>query len=99
MNHPNINCVRVQSAEEMFQAATGVFDSCDAAIMAAAVADYTPKTVSDIKIKKKDCKVLSRLLAVVSPIAILSLGRRFEIFFTIVIIISISSIVLPKGLV
>lgn len=51
--HSNVNCTRVQSAEEMYLAATGVFDTCDAAIMAAAVADYTPKTVSDIKIKKK----------------------------------------------
>ena len=54
VNHPNINCTRVQSAEDMYQAATKVFSSCNAAIMAAAVADYTPKTVSDIKIKKKD---------------------------------------------
>ena len=53
-NHPNITCTRVQSAEEMYQAATAVFNNCDAAIMAAAVADYTPKTVSDIKIKKKE---------------------------------------------
>ena len=54
VSHTNINCTRVQSAEEMYQAATSVFSSCDAAIMAAAVADYTPKTVSDIKIKKKE---------------------------------------------
>ena len=52
--HSNIHCIRVQSAHDMYQAATRVFESCDAAIMAAAVADYTPKTVSDIKIKKKD---------------------------------------------
>ncbi|MDF1698810.1 MAG: bifunctional phosphopantothenoylcysteine decarboxylase/phosphopantothenate--cysteine ligase CoaBC [Saprospiraceae bacterium] len=54
VKHPNINCIRVQSAEEMFQAAIQAFDSCQAAIMAAAVADYTPQTVSDIKIKKKE---------------------------------------------
>jgi len=54
VTHSNINCTRVQSAEEMYQSAIKVFDSCNAAIMAAAVADYTPKTVSDIKIKKKD---------------------------------------------
>ena len=54
VNHPNINCTRVQSAEDMYQAAVKIFDSCNAAVMAAAVADYTPKTVSDIKIKKKD---------------------------------------------
>ena len=54
VNHPNINCTRVQSAAQMYDAATKAFDDCDAGIMAAAVADYTPKTVSDIKIKKKD---------------------------------------------
>lgn len=54
VDHPNINCIRVQSAQEMYEAATKVFPSCNAAVMAAAVADYTPKTVSDIKIKKKD---------------------------------------------
>jgi phosphopantothenoylcysteine decarboxylase/phosphopantothenate--cysteine ligase len=52
--HPNIQCTRVQSAEEMYGLATSAFSQCDAAVMAAAVADYTPKTVSDIKIKKKD---------------------------------------------
>ena len=54
ISHTNINCTRVQSAEDMYQAAIKVFNSCDAAVMAAAVADYTPKTVSDIKIKKKE---------------------------------------------
>ena len=54
VDHPGINCVRVQSAAEMYEAATKVFDDCDAGIMAAAVADYTPATVSDIKIKKKE---------------------------------------------
>ncbi len=54
VSHPNINCIRVQSADDMYQAATNVFNHCDAAVMAAAVADYTPKIVSDIKIKKKE---------------------------------------------
>jgi len=54
VNHARIDCQRVQSAEEMYRAAVEAFDSCDAAIMAAAVADYTPLTVSDIKIKKKE---------------------------------------------
>lgn len=52
--HTNINCTRVTSAQDMYDAAVAVFDTCDVAIMAAAVADYTPQTVSDIKIKKKD---------------------------------------------
>ncbi|MEM9547586.1 MAG: bifunctional phosphopantothenoylcysteine decarboxylase/phosphopantothenate--cysteine ligase CoaBC [Bacteroidota bacterium] len=52
--HPNINCTRIQSAEEMYTASIDVFEACDAAVMAAAVADYTPKSVSDTKIKKKE---------------------------------------------
>ena len=44
--------VRVQTAAEMFAAATAVFGSCDAAICAAAVADYTPQHPADHKLKK-----------------------------------------------
>ncbi len=46
--------LRVRSAEEMFKACEQHFTSCDAAILAAAVADYTPETKSDKKIKKKE---------------------------------------------
>ena len=52
--HSHVETIKVTSAQDMFEAATSVFDQCDAAIMAAAVADYTPETVSDIKIKKKE---------------------------------------------
>ena len=38
----------------MYQAAISNYDDSDVAVMAAAVADYTPETISDIKIKKKD---------------------------------------------
>lgn len=54
VNHPNIRCIRIRSAEEMYQTSVAVYDQCDAAVMAAAVADYTPADVSDIKIKKKE---------------------------------------------
>ncbi len=49
---PNINVVRVQSAEEMANAVFDKMEDQDIFIMAAAVADYTPKNVSDVKIKK-----------------------------------------------
>ena len=57
--NPNVETIRVTSAEEMYQAATKHFKKANVAIMAAAVADYRPKTVSDKKIKKKagDMKV------------------------------------------
>ncbi|CAK5273287.1 unnamed protein product [Mycena citricolor] len=45
--------VDVVTAEQMFRAATKAFDRCDAAVMCAAVADYTPQAVADTKIKKE----------------------------------------------
>lgn len=50
----NIAFVKVQSAEEMYQACSAIYEEMDVAIFSAAVADYTPKVVSDIKIKKND---------------------------------------------
>ena len=47
---PNINVVRVKSADEMFAACVSVFDTMDIAIMSAAVADYTPVMIAAEKI-------------------------------------------------
>ncbi len=49
-----VNAVDVRSAEDMFNAVTKEFDSCDIVIKAAAVADYTPAYIADEKIKKAD---------------------------------------------
>ena len=46
--------VRVESAAEMFSAVSGRSADADIIVMAAAVADYTPVTVADNKIKKSD---------------------------------------------
>ncbi len=51
-NHSLIETIRVQSAQEMYEASKKEFDHCDGGVLAAAVADYRPKTVSDKKIKK-----------------------------------------------
>lgn len=48
-----ITVKKVISAAEMFAASEAAFPTTDIAIMSAAVADYTPTTVSDEKIKKK----------------------------------------------
>lgn len=48
----NINIIRVKSAQQMFDACVNIFDKTDIAVMCAAVADYTPAVVSDIKTKK-----------------------------------------------
>lgn len=49
-----VNVINVESAEEMFNAVSSKADSMDIIIKAAAVADYTPVSVADEKIKKKD---------------------------------------------
>lgn len=49
-----VNVVRVQSAEDMFLAVKERLPDTDIVIKAAAVADYTPLTVADSKIKKSD---------------------------------------------
>jgi len=49
-----LNIINVQSAEDMAQAVFTNMQEQDIFIMAAAVADYTPAEVSNVKIKKKD---------------------------------------------
>ena len=49
-----VNIVPVKSAEDMFLAVKERLGDCDWVIKAAAVADYTPVTVADCKIKKAD---------------------------------------------
>lgn len=52
--HANIKTIQVRTAEEMLNACTTHFTETDIAVMSAAVADYTPTTLSTYKIKKKD---------------------------------------------
>ncbi len=49
-----VNVIDVESAEDMFNAVKANMDSADIIIKAAAVADYTPTTVAESKIKKSD---------------------------------------------
>ena len=46
--------VDVLSAEDMYEACCEVFPTTDGAVMCAAVADYTPQTVAEQKLKKGD---------------------------------------------
>jgi phosphopantothenoylcysteine decarboxylase/phosphopantothenate--cysteine ligase len=52
--HPAVTVYPVHTAEEMYGQCLGLFDKADIAVMAAAVADYTPATVAPEKIKKND---------------------------------------------
>ena len=51
--HPNIHRIDVESCEEMFNATTEAFANEDAAILCAAVADFKPAQVNDVKIKRE----------------------------------------------
>lgn len=51
--HPSVRTIHVTTAKEMYAATTEEFPKSDAAILCAAVADFTPKTVADTKIKRE----------------------------------------------
>lgn len=53
--------VDVVSAEDMYHSAVEAFAAADGAVMCAAVADYTPAEVSDVKIKKGEGDLVLRL--------------------------------------
>ncbi|MFN2926337.1 bifunctional phosphopantothenoylcysteine decarboxylase/phosphopantothenate--cysteine ligase CoaBC [Lachnospiraceae bacterium YH-ros2228] len=58
---PYVECIPIESAEEMFHAVSQRACAQDAVIMAAAVADFRPASVADNKIKKKEGESLSSL--------------------------------------
>lgn len=53
ISNPAINRTDVESAQEMYQAATNIFPLCSSAILSAAVADYRPEHTADHKLKKQ----------------------------------------------
>lgn len=57
----NIRQHHVQRAEEMYDRCMELFGECDGAVLAAAVADYTPLAPADRKIKKSEGELDIRL--------------------------------------
>jgi phosphopantothenoylcysteine decarboxylase/phosphopantothenate--cysteine ligase len=53
INNPNINITRINSAQEMYTECMKNFKLCDAAILCAAVADFTPENTINNKFKRK----------------------------------------------
>ena len=70
----DIEVVRVETAAEMFEESVKHFGSCDVAVMAAAVADYRPESISSRKIKKKTDDL--DLTLVRNPDIAAELGRK-----------------------
>ncbi len=56
-----IHVTRVESAQQMFEAAVGKYPACDAGILCAAVADFTPEQTADQKIKREGDDLILRL--------------------------------------
>ena len=64
----------VEAAAQMYEAATSLFPQADAAILCAAVADYTPEHVADEKIKREKTGDMTLALKPTQDIAA-ALGR------------------------
>lgn len=71
---PGLELIRVGTAQEMYDASLEHFPACQAAIMAAAVADYRPAQQADEKIKKKGDRMTIELVK--NPDIAAELGRR-----------------------
>lgn len=61
VQHPNIHRIDVESAEEMFEAASKHYPNMDAAILSAAVADFTPAQRAQQKIKREKDDLILQL--------------------------------------
>jgi phosphopantothenoylcysteine decarboxylase/phosphopantothenate--cysteine ligase len=72
-NHPSVKRIDVTNAQEMYEHAIQLFKESDAAILAAAVADYRPVKISSFKIKKKDETLTLQLEK--TPDILASLGK------------------------
>ncbi len=81
VKHENIKVVPVISCQDMYDACHEYFDGVDAAIAAAAVADYRPKTVASQKIKKNDENLMLELEKTKDILA--SLGERKKYQFLV----------------
>ncbi|MBQ9639729.1 MAG: bifunctional phosphopantothenoylcysteine decarboxylase/phosphopantothenate--cysteine ligase CoaBC [Bacteroidales bacterium] len=74
--HPSVVRTDVESAEEMYEACLRRFDTCDAAVLTAAVADFRPESCSPVKIKKQSPEADMQLRMVQTPDILASLGKR-----------------------
>lgn len=74
VSNKHIQLVSVESADEMFNAATAAYQTTDIAILAAAVADYRPDQMAPEKIKKADDTLDIRLVKNKDILA--TLGRQ-----------------------
>lgn len=58
---PSIICTNVESAAQMHEACVKIFPTCNAGILCAAVADFTPEHTAENKIKRESDQLIIRL--------------------------------------
>lgn len=71
--YKNIHRTDVESAQQMYEASMALYPNMDAAILSAAVADFTPDTVAEQKIKRTGDDMVIRLKP--NPDIAASLGK------------------------
>jgi len=84
--HPNIERIDVESADEMYNAVMDRFYGCDGAILCAAVADFTPVTVADIKVKREKENLQLELKPtqdIAAAIGQMKMGSQFLVGFAL----------------
>ena len=75
----SVNVIYVESANQMYNECMNLFEKADIAICSAAVADYTPETVSLQKIKKSDKNLTLKLVKTKDVLAEMGLKKTNQI--------------------
>ncbi|MEO0778189.1 MAG: phosphopantothenoylcysteine decarboxylase, partial [Bacteroidota bacterium] len=76
--HPAIQTHRVETAQQMYEAAQSRFKAAQLTILCAAVADYRPRTVAERKLKKQAAALELRLEKTVDIAATLGQQKRTD---------------------
>ena len=74
-----VNCQKVVTGQEMYEAVSKCFPSCDILIMTAAIMDYRPKVVVDHKIKKFELQMVIEMEPVIDVLATVSQAKNHQV--------------------
>ena len=74
--HTNIKLIRIQTAQQMFEACKMHFPVCDCAILSAAVADFSPETAYTDKVKRTKENLKINLKPTIDIAAELGSGKK-----------------------
>jgi phosphopantothenoylcysteine decarboxylase/phosphopantothenate--cysteine ligase len=86
IQHPQVKTIKVTTATQMCEESLKAFPNMDIAVMAAAVADYTPAQVADKKIKKSEATfdlTLTKTKDIASELGKIKLSRQLLVGFAL----------------